>query len=289
MILNKTDLHMHSIHSDGSNTPIELIERSIHQNTTTIALTDHDNIEGSKEIIRLNNGRLYIYSGVELTIKTNKGRFHLLGYNIDLENEELNKVLKQLKEDGLYNIMLYIDVLKKDFGIHIPNEEIDALYKIPGNVGRPQLALLLIKLGYCKEVEECFQKYLIHAYEKVSTIKRGITAEEGIELITKAGGVPIIAHPNSLKLAYKELKDYIIYLKSIGLQGLETQHPNLSMEERFVYQQFCKELDLLESGGTDYHGIDIKPDIEIGSGRNGNIYIPEHSLSLTKQIKSRYM
>ena len=59
MILNKTDLHMHSIHSDGSNTPIELIERSIHQNTTTIALTDHDNIEGSKEIIRLNNGRLY--------------------------------------------------------------------------------------------------------------------------------------------------------------------------------------------------------------------------------------
>ncbi len=289
MILNKTDLHMHSIHSDGSNTPIELIERSIHQNTTTIALTDHDNIEGSKEIIRLNNGRLYIYSGVELTIKTNKGRFHLLGYNIDLENEELNKVLKQLKEDGLYNIMLYIDVLKKDFGIHIPNEEIDALYKIPGNVGRPQLALLLIKLGYCKEVEECFQKYLIHAYEKVSTIKRGITAEQGIELITKAGGVPIIAHPNSLKLAYKELKDYIIYLKSIGLQGLETVHPNLSMEERLVYQQFCRELDLLESGGTDYHGIDIKPDIEIGSGRNGNIYIPEHSLSLTKQIKSRYM
>jgi hypothetical protein len=61
------------------------------------------------------------------------------------------------------------------------------------------------------------------------------------------------------------------------------------MEERYVYHEFCKELDLLESGGTDYHGIDVKPDIEIGSGRNGNIYIPEHSLSLTKQIKSRYM
>lgn len=289
MILKKEDLHMHSIHSDGSNTPEELIERSIKQNTTTIALTDHDNIEGSKEIIRLNNGRLYIYSGVELTIKANKGRFHLLGLNIDLENKELNKELKQLKEDGLYNVMLYIEILRKDFGIYIPQYEIDNLYKIPGNVGRPQLALLLIKLGYCQTVEECFQKYLIHAYDKVRTVKKGITAEQGIELITNAGGIPIIAHPNSLKLAYQELKDYIIYLKSIGLQGLETQHPNLSMEERFVYQQFCRELDLLESGGTDYHGIDIKPDIEIGSGRNGNIYIPEHSLSLTKQIKSRYM
>lgn len=289
MIQNKTDLHMHSIYSDGSNTPKELIERSISQNTKTIALTDHDNIEGSKEIIRLNNGRLYIYSGVELTIKAAKGRFHLLGLNIDLENERLNKELKTLKEDGLYNVMLYIEVLKKDFGIVIPQKEIDELYKIPGNVGRPQLALLLIKLGYCKEVQECFTKYLIHAYDKVRAVKKGITPEQGIELITNAGGIPIIAHPNSLKLAYQELKEYIIYLKTIGLQGLETEHPNLSMEERYVYQEFCKELDLLESGGTDYHGIDIKPDIEIGSGRNGNIHIPENSLSLTKQIKSRYM
>ena len=289
MINNKNDLHMHSIYSDGSNTPEELIERSIKQNTTKIALTDHDNIEGSKEIIRINKGRLYIYSGVELTIKASKGRFHLVGVNIDLENEQLNKELRTLKEDGLYNVMLYIEILKKDFNIFIPQQEIEALYKIPGNVGRPQLALLLIKLGYCKNVEECFQKYLIHAYDKVRAVKRGITAEQGIELITNAGGVPIIAHPNSLKLAYQELKDYIIYLKTIGLQGLETEHPNLSMEERYVYHEFCKELDLLESGGTDYHGIDIKPDIEIGSGRNGNIYIPDNSLSLTKQIKSRYM
>ena len=289
MINNKNDLHMHSIYSDGSNTPEELIERSIKQNTTKIALTDHDNIEGSKEIIKINKGRLYIYSGVELTIKASKGRFHLVGVNIDLENEQLNKELRTLKEDGLYNVMLYIEILKKDFNIFIPQQEIEALYKIPGNVGRPQLALLLIKLGYCKNIEECFQKYLIHAYDKVRTVKRGITAEQGIELITNAGGVPIIAHPNSLKLAYQELKDYIIYLKTIGLQGLETEHPNLSMEERYVYHEFCKELDLLESGGTDYHGIDIKPDIEIGCGRNGNIYIPDNSLSLTKQIKSRYM
>ena len=289
MTNNKNDLHMHSIYSDGSNTPEELIERSIKQNTTKIALTDHDNIEGSKEIIRINKGRLYIYSGVELTIKASKGRFHLVGVNIDLENEQLNKELRTLKEDGLYNVMLYIEILKKDFNIFIPQQEIEALYKIPGNVGRPQLALLLIKLGYCKNIEECFQKYLIHAYDKVRTVKRGITAEQGIELITNAGGVPIIAHPNSLKLAYQELKDYIIYLKTVGLQGLETEHPNLSMEERYVYHEFCKELDLLESGGTDYHGIDIKPDIEIGSGRNGNIYIPDNSLSLTKQIKSRYM
>ena len=64
MKLNKTDLHMHSIYSDGSNTPEELIKRALNEQTTTIALTDHDIIKGSKEIIRINNGRAYIYSGV---------------------------------------------------------------------------------------------------------------------------------------------------------------------------------------------------------------------------------
>ena len=88
---------------------------------------------------------------------------------------------------------------------------------------------------------------------------------------------------------FQNRKIYIIYLKSIGLQGLETQHPNLSMEERYIYQQYCQELNLLESGGTDYHGIDVKPDVELGTGKNGNIFIPENSLSLTKKIKSRYM
>ena len=289
MKTNKMDMHTHSIYSDGSNTPKELIELAINNNVTTLALTDHDNIEGSKEIIRINNGRINIYSGVELSIMAPKGRFHMLGYNIDLENEELNKKLREIKETSIYNLLLYIDVLKKDFGLYIPKSEIDKLINVPGNVGRPQLALLLIKLGYCHNIEECFQKYLIYAFEKVRKEKKGITAEQGIELITNAGGVPIIAHPNSLKMAYQELKDYIIYLKSIGLQGLETQHINLSQEERYVYHEFCKELDLLESGGTDYHGIEVKPDVELGTGRNGNIFIPENSLSLTKKIKSRYM
>ena len=130
MKTNKMDMHTHSIYSDGSNTPKELIELAINNNVTTLALTDHDNIEGSKEIIRLNNGRINIYSGVELSIMAPKGRFHMLGYNIDLENEELNKKLREIKETSIYNLLLYIDVLKKDFGLYIPESEIDKLIKI---------------------------------------------------------------------------------------------------------------------------------------------------------------
>ncbi len=283
-----TDLHSHSVYSDGSNTPEEILNTAIKNNIAELAITDHDYIEGSKELIRLNNGRITTYSGVELTIKSDKGRFHLLGYNFDLENEKLNKFLKEQRENGIYNILLYIEVLKKEFGIKIPQEKIDKMLSIKGNVGRPQLAMLLVELGYCTDVQDGFDKYLIYAYDKVRKLKKGITAEEGIALLNEAGGTTVLAHPNSLKKSYEELRDYIKYLKSIGLSGLETEHPNLSLEERFVYRQFAREFDLLESGGTDYHGYQVKPDIELGYGRNGNIYIPKQTLSLTRKIKSRY-
>ena len=78
------------------------------------------------------------------------------------------------------------------------------------------------------------------------------------------------------------------YFISAGIDSLETIHPNLTIEERKFYHEMALKHNLLESGGTDYHGIEIKPDIELATGRNNNIYIPENSLSLTKNIKNRY-
>lgn len=284
----RVDLHTHSIYSDGCNTPQEILEKARKKNITTLAITDHDNIEGSKELIRIGTGKIRVYSGVELTIKVKKGRFHLLGYNIDLENEQLNKELKEIKETSIYNTLLYIEKLKQEFGIPIPKEEIDNLLKIKGNIGRPQIAHILIKLGYCSTVKEAFDRYLITVYEKSRRKKKGISAEEGIDLIKNAGGEPIIAHPNSLKLKNQELDQYVKYLKEHGLSGLETIHINESNEERKFYHELAQKYDLLETGGTDFHGITVKPDVELGYGRNHNVEIEENTLSFTQKIKSRY-
>ena len=161
--------------------------------------------------------------------------------------------------------------------------------QIKGNVGRPQLALILIKLGYCTEVEEAFQKYLKAAYEKVRKIKKGLIKEECVDLILKSGGVVSLAHPSSLKMDNRELESEIAYLKSLGMQSIEVIHINNNIEQRIFYHELAKKYDLLESGGTDYHGYQVKPDIKMGTGRNGNVDIRENSLTLTKNIKSRYM
>ena len=101
------DLHSHSTHSDGTKTPSDLLNLAKEKNITVFAITDHDGIEGSKELIELPHEGITIYSGVELNAKVDKGQMHILGYNIDLSNKRLNDKLKELKENSKFNIMLY--------------------------------------------------------------------------------------------------------------------------------------------------------------------------------------
>ena len=289
MITKKADLHSHSIYSDGSDSPEQIVRRAEKNKIGIIALTDHDNIDGSKEIVRVKSNDVYIYSGVELTAKATKGRRHIIGINIDLENSELNSTLKEMRDASIYNMLLYIDLLKKDHGIFIPQFKIDQLLNLKGNIGRPQLALILIDLGYCKTVEEAFNKYLIDVYEKVRAVKKGLTKEEAISLIVNAGGIASLAHPSTLKMTKEELKKELIYLKSLGLSCIEAYHSNEPAEARAYYLELAQELDLMISGGTDYHGFAVKPDIELGSGRNNNTIIEASQLTLIKNVKSRYM
>lgn len=286
---NRVDLHTHSIYSDGTRSPKELLNLAKENNISIFAITDHDEIAGSKELIKSSPKDIYLYSGVELTAAVFKGRMHILGYNIDLENEKLNSRITKLKEDAIYNIMLYVEVLKHDFNIHIPEEELLSIVSKEGNVGRPHIAALLIKYGYCKDVEEAFQKYLISAYDRVRKLKRGVSKEECIDLILSAGGVASLAHPSSLKLTNEELDKEVSYLKSLGMECIEVIHINNTEEQRKYYLYLAKKYNLLISGGTDYHGEEVKPDVKIGTGRYGNVDIREDTLSLTKNIKSRYM
>lgn len=287
--VKKVDMHMHSIHSDGTHEPLELLEIAKKKNVTIMALTDHDNIEGSKELVKYNDKDISIYSGVELTAKVPKGRMHILGYNIDLDNPDLNQTLKEMKEASIYNLLLYIEIIKKDFGIILPQAEIDNLINSKSNIGRSQLARLLLKYGYCKSINEAFDAYLSHAYEKVRKIKRGLTKEEAIDLINASGGVASLAHPSSLCMDNEELLAEIKYLKSIGLSSIEVIHINNNPLQRKYYHELAKYFDLLESGGTDFHGLEVKPDVEMVTGRNFNVDINENTLSLTKKIKNRYI
>ena len=280
------DLHSHSIHSDGTKTPSELLNLAKKKHITAFALTDHDNIEGTKELVSLPHEGITVYSGVELNAKVDKGQMHILGYNIDLTNEKLNNRLKELKENSKHNIMLYVKQLKDDYNIELPQQEIEQILNRQGNIGRPLLALLLIKHGYVESVSEAFDKYLKD--DKVREHKKWITKEECISLINEAGGIAVLAHPFTLKLTKEELKEEIKELIALGLKGIEIIHSKGIEEDRNYYKELAKEFNLITTGGTDYHGPEVKPSIELGTGINNNVNLSPEDISLLDIVQSRY-
>ena len=280
------DLHSHSTHSDGTLTPSELLILAKEKGLEYFAITDHDDIEGSKKLIESKHDGITVYSGVELNAKVDKGQMHILGYNIDLYNEELNNRLKELKENSKHNIMLYVKQLKEDFNIELPQKDIDEILNREGNIGRPLLALLLIKYGYVSTVAEAFDKYLRD--DKVRNHKMWITKEECINLILNAGGIPVLAHPFTLKLTDEELHEEIKTLVSLGLKGIEIVHSNSNEEQREYYKQLAKEFSLITTGGTDYHGKEVKPNIELGTGIKGNVQVNKNNINIIEIINTRY-
>lgn len=288
------DLHIHTIYSDGEKSPAEICEIIEEKGIKVFSITDHDTILGAKKV-KAKKGILYI-PGVELTAKVKVGREHILGYDIDLENEQLNAVLERKKQMDLDNLFLSYEALQKDYGIVFPKQEMDTIIDKVGNVGRVDLSNLLRKYGYAASQDEAFQKYLNPIREKVRSFQKGLTEEECIRLIKDANGYVSLAHAVSLdprfsdlknlRMAYVELKHRLLQMKKIGLDAIEIQHISHSNPFREMLVSLANELSLLESGGTDYHGENIKPGVEIGSGYHGNVAIKKLSL-VDEIIKNR--
>lgn len=276
------DLHIHTLYSDGDKTPKQIIQMAKEIGLTTIAITDHDMISGIKTLTEEDLEGINFISGVEMTAKVPRARMHILGYGIDIYNEFLNEKLDNRVD--VRNLLLYVEYLDKMFNIKFSQEELDKIISKPGNVGRPELGKLLIKYGYAADQDEAFDNYLNPVMDKCRHLKVGYSKEECIEMILEAGGIPVLAHPISLKLTEEELIKELKYLKSIGLMGIETRHIHHTPEYTNMLERIADELDLLKTGGTDYHG-EVKPKVKLGTGVNGNVYVT--SSTMVDYLKER--
>lgn len=274
------DLHAHTSFSDGELTPQELIDLAKERNVGTIAITDHNTINGVKNLLDSNynlNGINFI-PGIELSAKVSKGQFHILGLGIDPYNESLNNKMYELRTNSLNYILSIIEQIKRDYDIVFSYNELVNLFTANHNLGRPDVARLCLEKGLVSTIQEAFTKYLNPAKECIRGKNKELTYEDCIDLILKSGGIPVLAHPISLKL---DKKEFLILLKNMiecGLKGLEVYHPTMNDAEREIYKNIALEYDLFISGGTDYHGPIVKPSIELGTGKDNNIKIKQLSI-----------
>ena len=282
-------LHTHTNYSDVDLHPFWLIELAVKKGIGVLGITDHNTIEGIKQVNKYNplivDSGIQIIPGIELSAKVPIGRMHILGYDIDINNDSLNKKMDELKDNSINSVLSIMEQTKRDYGIIFTYKDIKELINANHNLGRVDIAKLCIKYGYAKSVKEAFDKYLIDAHNKTRTTRTSLLYEECIDLILQSNGIPVLAHPKSLELSEKEFLVLLKELINLGLKGIEVYHSSHTYEEMKYYLDIANKYNLLISGGSDYHGSSVKPDIDLGTGKNHNLKIK--SLSLLDEIKNR--
>ena len=281
--MNHIDLHTHSNRSDGSLSPARLVEYAKQRGLSAMALTDHDTVSGVAEA--LEQGKITdieIVPGIEFSARSGK-ETHILGFFIDHENGTLLKKLDELRETRITNAKEICKRLR-GLGFEIYAEKIILKLKEGESIGRVHIANEMIDKGYVSSVSEAFEKYIGSGKPAYYTRPKS-TDVELISVIRKAGGAAFLAHPYSTGKRGEELVEYISYLKENGLSGIECLYSEYTPEERAGLLKIAERLDLLVSGGTDFHG-ENKPELEIGIG-HGDLEIEYGILEKIKNKTSR--
>lgn len=277
------DLHVHSTCSDGTLSPTELVDYAIQKGLSAFALTDHDCVEGLDTILSyaksLPNAP-EIIPGIELSTDENGQEVHMVGLFIDHHNPEFNQYLQEFITSRTTRNKKMCHLLQ-EHGMNITYEELEA--EFPGAVlTRAHYAKLLLKHGYVKSIKEAFERFLgDHCPCYVSREK--ITPVMAIDLIKKAGGLAILAHPILYHMSDARLDTLVQKLKEAGLTGIEAIYSTYSPAEERQIRKLAAKYDLLLSGGSDFHG-ENKPGLDLGTGY-GKLYVPEEVLLALKKAR----
>lgn len=265
------DLHVHSTFSDGSLTPAQLVERAAEVGLTAIALTDHDCTDGLDLFLAASaSARVIGITGVEISADVPRGTMHVLGYCMDHTDAGLNEALRKICHGREIRNRAILDKLN-GLGLKLAWEDV-AKFAGEDVVGRPHFAQALVEKGLVNSVRAAFEKYLAKgkpAYED----RFRFSPADCIVAITNAGGIAALAHPFTLELNGKNLREYVAELKDMGLQGIEAYYSEHSDRQLEEYLDIARDLGLVITGGSDFHG-DINPKIALGKGF-GSLKVPD--------------
>ena len=252
------DFHIHTSASDGSLSPEEVVAEAARASLSSIGITDHDTMDGLLRA-RAAGKRLNveIIPGIEFSTHLKNAEIHILGYFCQEENIRLSKTIGRLKSDRYTRMEKMVYKLNR-LGVRISFSEV--LAEVKGKaVGRPHLARVLCKKGYCNSMEEAFAKYI--GYHSPAYVKRKeFSPAEAIEIIHGAGGISVLAHPGS----YGNMNFLPLLLRK-GLMGIEVFHPRNTVQVSYRYIKLALKCGLIITGGSDYHGDKRGEGVQIGA------------------------
>ena len=266
--MDTIDLHTHSTFSDGTFTPSQLVKYAEEKGLKAFALTDHDTTEGIKEAKSIETN-VEVISGVEISTRYDKKEIHIVGLYVNENDADLNKQLKYYRKK---RVTRNFEILEKlnSLGVGITIDDVKE--SCTGDViSRAHIAKALVSKGFVGSYTEAFDRYL--GDNKCAYVPREtLNYEESMELITKAGGVPVLAHPLLYKMSDTNLENMMVKLRQKGLKAVEVYYSTHSNSDTQHVMAMANRVGLIYSGGSDFHGA-TKPKIDMGTGM-GKLAVP---------------
>ncbi|MGL1891453.1 MAG: PHP domain-containing protein [Spirochaetaceae bacterium] len=272
------DLHVHSNITDGTATPSQIIQMAKARNLTAVALTDHDTIDGLEEADREAKklGISFIH-GIEFSVDNGNGRLlHILGLDLDVQIPDFLLLYNTFKEKRQNQLFFTIESLNI-IGLHL---EMDQLlpFKTGKWLDRQAVAKWLVATKRVQNISKAWTRYLDKIPYQTGEL---LSPELAIKIIKAGHGKSFLAHYNKnigfQGYTFSEMKQRLLELKNIGLDGMERYYPTFTTEDMVQVDYFLDLYDFIPSGGSDYHG-DNRPEIEIGIG-DGDFDVPDSVLS----------
>jgi hypothetical protein len=247
------DLHTHTTCSDGTDRPRDLVNKAIVQGLEVLGIADHDTTSGWKEAAQALRGSLKLALGAEISCLTTDGvSVHMLGMLFDPNHEEMQQVLEETRDGRLPRMRKMIEKMHAE-GMDISIEDVEKAMPVGATMGRPHLADALVAKKIVKSRDEAFID-LLHNDSRFYVSHAAPTPVEAIALIRRAGGVAVIAHPFASHRGEILKPDDFADLVAAGLNGIEVDHRDQNPDERAMLRVIARELDLVVTGSSDYHG-----------------------------------
>jgi len=259
----KVDYHIHTTASDGKSRPTQVVKQAKELGYDIIAITDHDNTDGIQEALIAGEAvGLKVIPGIEIAVETDRGvGLHILGYNVDIENEEPKSFLAQLIASRKKRNIELFETLQS-MGYDVSEDDIE----VGKNefIGKPLIARALVRKGYIKNEREAFGPDILGSPKCRKVKKAKPLSAEAIAMLKKIGATPVLAHPIQTRGIgrtggeefFKNIELIIRDLKKEGLAGLECYHPDQNAEQSARFVELAEKYHLHITRGSDFHGSD---------------------------------
>ncbi|MGX1477296.1 UNVERIFIED_CONTAM: putative metal-dependent phosphoesterase TrpH [Streptomyces canus] len=248
----RIDLHCHSTASDGTDTPAELVRKAAAAGLDVVALTDHDTTRGYGAAMAALPVGLTLVTGAELSCRIGGVSMHMLAYLFDPEEPALLAERELVRDDRVPRARGMVARLQ-EMGVPVTWEQV-ARIAGDGSVGRPHVATALVELGVVRSVDDAFTEDWLADGGRAYVAKHETDPFEAIRLVKGAGGVTVFAHPGASKRGHTVPESAIAEMAAAGLDGIEVDHMDHDEDTRVRLRGLAKDLGLLTTGSSDYHG-----------------------------------